>query len=73
MPLYEYICEECRHPFEALVFSGDESECPQCRSRKLERQLSLPARPKSEATALPTACRPEGPPCGPMCSRFGKG
>ena len=71
MPLYEYVCQQCEHPFEALVFGGDVAECPQCRSRKLERQLSLPARPKAES--LPTACRSEGPPCGSMCSRFGKG
>ena len=43
MPLYEYVCEECEHPFEALVFGADPApECPQCHSRKLARQLSLP-------------------------------
>lgn len=71
MPLYEYVCEECHHPFEALVFSADEAECPQCKSHKLARQLSLPARPKAEAD-LPMACRSSGPPCGSMCSRFGQ-
>lgn len=69
MPLYEYICQDCQHPFEALVFNGDEPECPTCHGRKLERQLSLPARPP-EAASLPTACQSSGPPCGPVCSRF---
>jgi putative FmdB family regulatory protein len=72
MPLYEYVCEECAQPFEALVFGTEEAECPSCHGRKLARQLSLPARPKTEPTALPTACQSSGPPCGPVCSRFGK-
>jgi putative FmdB family regulatory protein len=70
MPLYEYVCQECAHPFEALVFGGEQPECPKCHSHKLEQQLSMPARPPSEATALPTACRSSGPPCGPACARW---
>jgi putative FmdB family regulatory protein len=69
MPLYEYVCEECRHPFEALVFGEQQPECPACHGKKLQRQLSLPARPP-ESSGLPTACRSSGPPCGPVCSRF---
>ena len=72
MPLYEYVCEQCSHPFEALVSGDDQAECPQCRGKKLARQLSLPARPRTETTSLPTACRSSGPPCGPACSRFGQ-
>ncbi|MFO0879439.1 MAG: zinc ribbon domain-containing protein [Gemmataceae bacterium] len=72
MPLYEYVCQECQHPFEALVSRDEEAACPQCQGHQLARQLSLPARPKTEA-ALPTACRSSGPPCGSMCSRFGQG
>ncbi len=73
MPMYEYVCEECLHPFEALVFSGDRVECPQCKSEKLQRQMSVPGRPKVAATttSLPTACRSSGPPCGPACKRLG--
>jgi putative FmdB family regulatory protein len=70
VPLYEYACAECAHGFEALVFNGEAVECPQCHSAKVERQLSLPARPQTSPTALPTACRSEGPPCGPVCSRW---
>jgi hypothetical protein len=54
------------------VFGGEQAECPKCHGHKLARQLSLPARPKAEATALPTACQSSGPPCGPACSRWGK-
>jgi putative FmdB family regulatory protein len=70
MPLYEYVCQECDHPFEALVFGGQQAECPKCHGQKLQRQLSLPARPATEASALPAACRSSGPPCGPACGRW---
>ena len=61
MPLYEYVCQECSHPFETLVFGNEEVQCPSCHGHKLARQLSLPA-----------LCNSSGPPCGPACSRFNK-
>ncbi|MFO0930699.1 MAG: zinc ribbon domain-containing protein [Gemmataceae bacterium] len=71
MPLYEYVCQECEHPFEALVFGDEQAECPQCRGQKLTRQMSLPGRPQvNEGSSLPTACRSQGPPCGQACSRW---
>ncbi len=45
MPLYEYACKKCNHEFEALVFPGEEAECPECRGHTLERLLSVPAPP----------------------------
>ena len=70
MPIYEYACQECAHEFEALVFSGEKVECPQCHGEKLEKQMSLPGKGK---TALPAAgCQSSGPPCGPVCNRWGK-
>lgn len=69
MPLYEYVCQECQHPFEALVFTGEQPQCPACHGKNLERQLSLPARPP-ESSPLPTACNSSGPPCGPVCGRW---
>jgi putative FmdB family regulatory protein len=64
MPLYEYVCEKCDHPFEALVFAGDdETTCPKCESGRVAKQLSLPAAP-------PTACDASLPPCGPACCRL---
>ena len=41
MPIYEYICRACRHPFERLIRTGDTAACPSCRSQDLERQLSM--------------------------------
>jgi putative FmdB family regulatory protein len=69
MPLYEYQCAKCEHTFEKLVLNSEPDECPECHSPKLERLLSLPAKPGT-ATSLPTACQSSGPPCGPRCSRF---
>ncbi|HEY8505351.1 MAG TPA: zinc ribbon domain-containing protein [Gemmataceae bacterium] len=74
MPLYEFTCADCSHHFETLV--RDEAElrdaaCPSCRSARVERLLSVPARPAAApGVALPTACNSEGPPCGaPWCRR----
>lgn len=69
MPLYEYACRSCEHTFEALVLGNEAIECPQCQSEKLERLLSVPARPP-ESSSLPMRCNSDGPPCGPRCSRF---
>ena len=74
MPLYEYVCRECDHSFEALVFgAGDDTNCPKCESGKVAKQFSLPARPQTEAAPLPMECNSSGPPCGPACRRFGGG
>jgi putative FmdB family regulatory protein len=72
MPLYEYQCQSCHHSFEELVFGDEKVNCPACHASKLARLISVPARPQSDTggSALPTACRSEGPPCGPRCARF---
>jgi putative FmdB family regulatory protein len=70
MPLYEYTCKKCDHAFETLVFDGEKVECPECQSTRLERLLSVPAKPHAEATSLPTTCNPNLPPCGPGCCRL---
>jgi putative FmdB family regulatory protein len=71
MPLYEYDCRQCDHAFEALVFDGEKAECPECHGQRLERRLSVPAKPRAESAALPMAgCDPKLPPCGPGCCRL---
>lgn len=63
MPIFEYICKECRHEFETLVFGKQKAECPKCQSNKLEPQLSVFAvSAKSGASSMP-ASMPSGP-CG---------
>ena len=70
MPMYEYACRACEHTFEALVSSGRKVECPECHSGKLDRILSVPAKPRSSGQSLPTMCDPQAPPCGPGCCRL---
>lgn len=76
MPLYEYTCGQCEHPFELLVLPGERepAACPECGSVKVNRGFGTPAAPVMKAgTALPLgggACQSSGPPCGPACSRF---
>lgn len=69
MPLYEFACEKCGNEFEALVYNGEEPECPQCQGRQLHRNLSLPAAPPTTA-GLPMGCDPTLPPCGPACRKL---
>jgi putative FmdB family regulatory protein len=68
MPLYEYTCRTCDHAFETLVFNGDKVECPSCRGGDLERQWSVPAKPRTSTPAA--GCASDLPPCGPGCCRL---
>jgi putative FmdB family regulatory protein len=71
MPIFEYICQECQHEFEALVFGSQKAECPKCQSKKLEPQLSVFAvSSKSGASARPSM--PAGP-CGSCGNPNGPG
>jgi len=64
MPIFEYICKECEHEFEALVFGKQKAECPKCQSKKLEPQLSVFAvSAKSGARTQPAMPAASGP-CG---------
>lgn len=40
MPIYDYNCQACGQPFEALVRSGSSPACPHCGSTALEKCLS---------------------------------
>jgi putative FmdB family regulatory protein len=76
MPIYEYICKECHHQFEALVYGKEKAECPKCHATKLETQLSVFAvsakgsSSASSASSAPSgACGSCGDPRGPgSCS-----
>ena len=46
MPLYEFQCTECEHPFEELVRSSApaaiaEVKCPRCGSERIRRKISV--------------------------------
>lgn len=41
MPIYEYVCEECKSRFERIVKAKDgKPECPKCGSRRSTIQFS---------------------------------
>ena len=73
MPLYEYTCRACDHPFEVLVRNAEPPMCPACHSQDLERRLSVFAAhsggtPRTTASA-PGPCGTCGDPRGPgACS-----
>ena len=73
MPIFEYICKECDHSFEALVYGSEKAQCPKCRSKKLAPQLSTFAVSSkgsaSRVSSASAACGSCGDPRGPgACS-----
>ncbi len=58
MPLYEYACAACGDHFELLVRTSERPGCPQCGSKRLEKQLSVPAAHTAKGTSLPI-CEPQ--------------
>lgn len=52
MPIFDYICADCKHEFEALVRGSKVPVCPQCKSEQLEKQMSLPAIKTDATTGL---------------------
>ena len=65
MPIYTYRCAAWSAEFEQLVRSDTKVACPSCQGRKLERLMSLTARP---ATAgKPADFSRLGPPPGGGC------
>jgi putative FmdB family regulatory protein len=40
MPIFEYVCQECEHRFEAIVLGSKAPKCPKCESKSLNQQLS---------------------------------
>ena len=75
MPIFEYICQECQHEFEALVFGRDKAQCPKCESKKLSPQLSVFAvsakASAGAAVARSGACGSCGDPRGPGACSLG--
>ena len=41
MPIYEFVCDQCKHEFEKLVFNSSEKiGCPKCNGKKVSRKMS---------------------------------
>jgi putative FmdB family regulatory protein len=67
VPIYEYVCPECGHPFEKRVSfaeADDAQSCPKCGHERAMKQISLVARRSAGsggAEALSAnACGPVG-------------
>lgn len=69
MPVYEYTCRGCRHPFEFLHLGSEQASCPECESRDLEKRFSVFGVSGSDAPTVdgdsPGACGSCGDPRGP--------
>ena len=55
MPIYEFICSQCKRRFKKLVgvvANPSPLQCPHCSSSELNRQISRFARVRSEDDAL---------------------
>ncbi|MGA2746543.1 MAG: zinc ribbon domain-containing protein [Candidatus Sulfotelmatobacter sp.] len=64
MPIFEYICKECHHSFEALVYGKQKAECPKCHTTKLQPQLSVFAVSAKGSSASSAASAPSSSPGG---------
>ncbi|GBD32369.1 MAG: hypothetical protein KatS3mg081_1892 [Gemmatimonadales bacterium] len=42
MPIYDFRCKGCGAQFELLVRGQDAPQCPSCKSRELDRLISVP-------------------------------
>jgi putative FmdB family regulatory protein len=74
MPIFEYVCKECNHSFEALVFGKQRAKCPKCNATKLDPQLSVfavSAKGSSSAAAPSGACGSCGDARGPGACSLG--
>jgi putative FmdB family regulatory protein len=76
MPIFEYVCRECQHEFETLVFGRDKAKCPKCQSQKLSPQLSVFAMSAKGSSGKPAprgggGCGSCGDPRGPGACSLG--
>jgi putative FmdB family regulatory protein len=65
MPVYEYTCLKCGKNFELLIRGDTKVACPDCETTRVERRMSLPARPGGGGNSLDFSSL--GPPGGSGC------
>ncbi len=68
MPIYEYVCQNCKAEFEAIRPMSEKDKkiaCKKCGSKKTRRKLTAAA--KSFANALPVVSAGSASGCG-SCS-----
>jgi len=72
MPIYEYICDDCRSDFELLVRSDEDPTCPTCGGENLCKQFSVPAAHTADSQSLPVCGAPAPGACGMPDCRSGR-
>ena len=67
MPIYEYMCNHCKRPFEELVLSAATAvTCPRCNGKRIKRLMSVVnSHSRGRGGGAPTSTRSS---CG-SCSR----
>ena len=71
MPIYEYVCKDCRKEFEMLLRGGEKPFCPGCQGFNLEKKFSAFA----VGGATPEGCdncQATDGPCGPCSTPEGR-
>jgi putative FmdB family regulatory protein len=72
MPIYEYVCDDCREEFEVLLRGQEQPACPSCGGQHLEKQWSVPAAHAGRSQDLPICNAPPQQTCGlPQCGMGG--
>jgi putative FmdB family regulatory protein len=41
MPIFEYLCRDCKKSFEALLYGSQRAQCPHCQGSNLDQQISV--------------------------------
>jgi putative FmdB family regulatory protein len=72
MPIFEYVCKECNHEFEAIVYGSQKADCPKCHGKKLTTQLSVFAVSSKGASSAGSAASSVAP-CGSCGDERGPG
>jgi len=65
MPIFEYICQQCDHRFEAIVLGKQKASCPKCESKRLSQQFSSFSVGGEKAEQPGVSCGTCGDPRGP--------
>ena len=64
MPIFEFVCQQCRHGFEEIMthaqLEAGEAFCPACGSQKIERALSSFATGATGASGVGACGAPAG-------------
>jgi len=63
MPIFEFVCLECGHEFERLVYKSSETntlECPKCHGTRLEEKISSFASVSTSGGSGVADCSPSG-------------